>query len=113
MLPTLPKTGDEDYYLTQIGRFNRLTVKRQKQLFQQFSQIWQDIQKMFNQFPESVIEVVKSNESIKPGRKRSSRWWWEPMELPIILSKLEQQLDENGIQSVLWQRLNPIFVQHH
>ena len=105
MLPTLPKTGDEDYYLTQIGRFNRLTVKRQKQLFQQFSQIWQDIQKMFNQFPESVIEVVKSNESIKPGRKRSSRWWWEPMELPIILSKLEQQLDENGIQSVLWQRL--------
>ena len=105
MLPTLPKTGDEDYYLTQIGRFNRLTVKRQKQLFQQFSQIWQDIQKMFNQFPESVIEVVKSNESIKLGRKRSSRWWWEPMELPIILSKLEQQLDENGIQSVLWQRL--------
>ncbi len=105
MLPTLPKTGDGDYYLTQIGRFNRLTVKRQKQLFQQFSQIWQDIQKMFNQFPESVIEVVKSNESIKPGRKRSSRWWWEPMELPIILSKLEQQLDENGIQSVLWQRL--------
>ena len=105
MLPTLPKTGDEDYYLTQIGRFNRLTVKRQKQLFQQFSQIWQDIQKMFNQFPESVIEVVKSNESIKPGRKRSSRWWWEPMELPIILSKLEQQLDEKGIQSVLWQRL--------
>ena len=105
MLPTLPKTGDEDYYLTQIGHFNRLTVKRQKQLFQQFSQIWQDIQKMFNQFPESVIEVVKSNESIKPGRKRSSRWWWEPMELPIILSKLEQQLDENGIQSVLWQRL--------
>ena len=59
MLPTLPKTGDGDYYLTQIGRFNRLTVKRQKQLFQQFSQIWQDIQKMFNQFPESVIEVVK------------------------------------------------------
>ena len=105
MLPTLPKTGDGDYYLTQIGRFNRLTVKRQKQLFQQFSQIWQDIQKMFNQFPESVIEVVKSNESIKLGRKRSSRWWWEPMELPIILSKLEQQLDENGIQSVLWQRL--------
>lgn len=105
MLPTLPKTGDEDYYLTQIGRFNRLTVKRQKQLFQQFPQIWQDIQKMFNQFPESVIEVVKSNESIKLGRKRSSRWWWEPMELPIILSKLEQQLDENGIQSVLWQRL--------
>lgn len=105
MLPTLPKTGDGDYYLTQIGRFNRLTVKRQKQLFQQFPQIWQDIQKMFNQFPESVIEVVKSNESIKPGRKRSSRWWWEPMELPIILSKLEQQLDENGIQSVLWQRL--------
>jgi len=105
MLPTLPKTGDGDYYLTQIGRFNRLTVKRQKQLFQQFSQIWQDIQKMFNQFPESVIAVVKSNESIKPGRKRSSRWWWEPMELPIILSKLEQQLDENGIQSVLWQRL--------
>ena len=105
MLPTLPKTGDGDYYLTQIGRFNRLTVKRQKQLFQQFSQIWQDIQKVFNQFPESVIEVVKSNESIKPGRKRSSRWWWEPMELPIILSKLEQQLDENGIQSVLWQRL--------
>lgn len=105
MLPTLPKTGDEDYYLTQIGCFNRLTVKRQKQLFQQFSQIWQDIQKMFNQFPESVIEVVKSNESIKLGRKRSSRWWWEPMELPIILSKLEQQLDENGIQSVLWQRL--------
>ena len=105
MLPTLPKTGDGDYYLTQIGRFNRLTVKRQKQLFQQFSQIWQDIQKMFNQFPESVIEVVKSNESIKPGRKRSSRWWWEPMELPIILSKLEQQLDGNGIQSVLWQRL--------
>ena len=105
MLPTLPKTGDGDYYLTQIGRFNRLTVKRQKQLFQQFPQIWQDIQKMFNQFPESVIEVVKSNESIKLGRKRSSRWWWEPMELPIILSKLEQQLDENGIQSVLWQRL--------
>ena len=105
MLPTLPKTGDGDYYLTQIGRFNRLTVKRQKQLFQQFPQIWQDIQKMFNQFPESVIAVVKSNESIKPGRKRSSRWWWEPMELPIILSKLEQQLDENGIQSVLWQRL--------
>ena len=52
---------------------------------------------MFNQHPKSIIEVVKPNESSKPGRKRSSRWWWEPMELPIILSKLEQQLGKNGI----------------
>ena len=105
MLTTLPKIGDRDDALTPIGRFNRLTAKHQKQLFQRFSQIRQDIQKLFNQHPKSIIEVVRPNESKKPGRKRSSQWWWEPMELPIILSKLEKQLDKNGIQSVLWPRL--------
>ena len=105
MLTTLPKIRDRDDALTPIGRFNRLTAKHQKQLFQRFSQIRQDIQKLFNQHPKSIIEVVRPNESKKPGRKRSSWWWWEPMELPIILSKLEQQLDKNGIQSVLWPRL--------
>ena len=105
MLPALPKIGDRDDALTPIGRYNRLTAKHQKQLFQRFSQIRRDIQKLFNQYPKSIIEVVRPNESKKLGRKRSSQWWWEPMELPIILSKLEKQLDKNGIQSVLWPRL--------
>ena len=104
MLLTLSGTGDRDYYFTQIGCFNRLTVKHGKQLFQKFSQVRQDIHEMFNQFPKSVTEVARSNGGNKPGRKRSSRWWWEPMELPTILPKIEQQLDENGIQYILWRK---------
>ncbi len=104
MLLTLSGTGDRDYYFTQIGCFNRLTVKHEKQLFQKFSQVRQDVHEMFDQFPKSVTEVARPNDGNKPGRERSSRWWWEPMELPTILPKIEQQLDENGIQYILWRK---------
>lgn len=105
ILPKPVERGNGDYYFTQIGRFVRLTETHERELFKQFAQIRRDIDQLLNQLPKSVIDRIKKEDSDRPGRKRSNRWWWEPMSLPIILLKIEKQLKQDGIQSVLWKKL--------
>ena len=105
MLPKPVEKGDGDYYSAQIGRFVQLTETRARELFKQFPQIRRDIDRLLNRFPRSIINSIRNEDSDRPGRKRSDQWWWEPMNLPIILLKIENQLHQDEIQPALWKKL--------
>ena len=105
MLPKPVEKGDGDYYSAHIGRFVQLTETRERELFKQFSQIRRDIDRLLNRFPRSIINSIRNEGSDRPGRKRSDQWWWEPMNLPIILLKIENQLHQDEIQPALWKKL--------
>ena len=105
MLPKPVEKGDGDYYSAQIGRFVQLTETRERELFKQFPQIRRDIDRLLNRFPRSIINSIRNEDSDRPGRKRFDQWWWEPMNLPIILLKIENQLHQDEIQPALWEKL--------